>query len=320
MGVLYEHWRTDLNECFYVGISWAQEDTRPYDLKDRNYRHLEVQDHLNEQYLKVEIRVQKFDGITQEKLGNLEKLMIAHWRQYIGNRLTNIHPGGGGHLTDWDDEMRNRASERMAAFYSTPAGQEWLYQRGKKHSEFMQAFLNSPEGEIYKLMQSERMVAFLFSSEGETYCQEQRERALAFYSTPEGISLRNKKRELMNLRYENLEERQKQSERQIAFLETEAGKEKRLRDSERMSGENNPMNDPIIKQKQLNNVPKGDSHYIHSNPEHLIKMINAARTEEARTKNSLIKKAQWENPEYRMKMLVRSWYNSNVLYQKYWGA
>jgi hypothetical protein len=175
MPVLYEHWRPDTNECFYIGISWAMEETRPYEMKDRNYRHFEVQKELYSKNMAVEVRVQKFESIEKEKLQNIEILMIAHWRQYIGKKLTNIHKGGflpGGF--EWDDEMRlnhskltkkfghiiskskikywsnpenvERQRKTTIDFYQTEYGKNIAVTSGKKHSVFMKAFLSSDKG------------------------------------------------------------------------------------------------------------------------------------------------------------------------------
>jgi len=124
MPVLYEHWRPDLNECFYIGISWAQEETRPYDMEKRNPLHLNFQSQLKEKELKPEVRVQHFFDITKEKLSNLEKLMIAHWRQYVGDRLTNISPGGEGIFIEWDDKLKSLVSEGRLRYWANITEEE----------------------------------------------------------------------------------------------------------------------------------------------------------------------------------------------------
>ena len=120
MGVLYEHWRTDLNECFYVGISWAQEDTRPYDLSPRNYFHGNVVNKVIENGFKVETRIQAdADWLTKEILGEVEKLQIKYWRELIGDRLTNISPGGEGGVTfNYEDGSYERFCEAVKLGHS----------------------------------------------------------------------------------------------------------------------------------------------------------------------------------------------------------
>lgn len=159
MGVLYEHWRPDLNECFYVGISWGQEETRPWQMSKRNCRHRDVQKELNKKGLKVEVRVQEFLNISRERLCNLEKLMIAHWRQYIENRLTNLTLGGEGVFVTWDEELKNAQGKKASQLWNnedyrsrqkkTRSDPDWI----KNHSELQSKlkkgkpvfFLHTPE-------------------------------------------------------------------------------------------------------------------------------------------------------------------------------
>jgi hypothetical protein len=120
VGVLYEHWRTDLNECFYVGISWSQEDTRPYDLSPRNPFHEHVVSKVIKSGFKVETRIQaSADWLTKEILGEVEKLQIKYWRELIGDRLTNISLGGeGGVPFNYEDGSYERFCEAVKLGHS----------------------------------------------------------------------------------------------------------------------------------------------------------------------------------------------------------
>lgn len=111
MGVLYEHWRTDTNECFYVGISWAEEQTRPYNLKNRSKKHLQMQSEILKNGGKIEVKIQAWD-LTKEELFELEIMQIAYWKGLIGNRLVNISEGGSLGPS-WDEESLEQASKRM---------------------------------------------------------------------------------------------------------------------------------------------------------------------------------------------------------------
>jgi len=96
MGVLYEHWRLDINECFYIGKSMAKDPyARAHDLSPRNKDHKRIVEELKDIDL-IEIRVSNFPNITKISLNNLEKLTIAHWKMYVGSRLTNKTRGGDG--------------------------------------------------------------------------------------------------------------------------------------------------------------------------------------------------------------------------------
>lgn len=140
MGVLYEHWRPDLNECFYVGASWANEKKRPYEMFDRNPWHLAVQEELSAKGLEPEVRIQAWD-MPKKELLELEPLQIAYWKELIGDRLTNVAKGGEGVRIDWTDELCEQQSERMTEFYQTPEGQDALRRMAEKRTGTKQ-----PEG------------------------------------------------------------------------------------------------------------------------------------------------------------------------------
>jgi hypothetical protein len=107
MGLIYEHWRLDTNECFYVGKSMARNPyARASDLSARNVYHGSVVNKLKDQGL-VEVRTAEFKGIKKAALNNLERLCIAHWRMYIGDRLTNATPGGDGGAEGDENPMRD---------------------------------------------------------------------------------------------------------------------------------------------------------------------------------------------------------------------
>jgi|688.fasta_scaffold536333_1 hypothetical protein len=96
MGVLYEHWRLDTNECFYIGKSMGKNPyKRAYNLSPRNNHHKNIVNLLDDIGL-IEVRTSEFPGITKKALNNLEVLAIAHWKMYVGNRLTNVAKGGDG--------------------------------------------------------------------------------------------------------------------------------------------------------------------------------------------------------------------------------
>ena len=135
MGVLYEHWRPDTNECFYVGVSWADEDNRPYDMDKRHPKHIDVQLELSEKGLSPEVRIQaKADWLTREVLCEIEPLQIKYWKDLIGDRLINIAKGGEGISIDWTDELKARLSEIMTDFYKTPEGKQAIEKSREKNT------------------------------------------------------------------------------------------------------------------------------------------------------------------------------------------
>lgn len=133
MGVLYEHWRPDLNECFYVGISWANEDTRPYDLSPRNPHHGNVLDKLRKKGLNVDVRIQA-RGLSKDELLEIEPLQIKYWREILGRKLTNITLGGDGIQLTWTPKLRKKHGDKMRVVMAIPKNKE---KRQLKAKEFM---------------------------------------------------------------------------------------------------------------------------------------------------------------------------------------
>lgn len=96
MSLIYEHWRLDTNECFYIGKAEGEDPyIRAYDLSPRNRKHKHIVAKLNPLGL-IAVRTSDFPNISTPALNNLEILAIAHWKMYIGKRLTNIAKGGDG--------------------------------------------------------------------------------------------------------------------------------------------------------------------------------------------------------------------------------
>jgi len=88
---VYEHWRPDKGECFYVGKG---KKNRALYLKQRNKHHAAIQAKLARQGLCVEIKIISH-GLTEEEAFNLETKQILFWRA-DGADLANRTLGGGG--------------------------------------------------------------------------------------------------------------------------------------------------------------------------------------------------------------------------------
>ena len=247
MPVLYEHWRTDLNECFYVGISWVKDDARPYDMSARNYRHLNVQAELKEKNITPEIRVYSFPDITKDKLENIEVLMIAHWRSYIGDRLTNIHPGGGGILVDWDDEMRQRQRDIRIAAFEGPNGEalrESIRQGNTKRFSSQEArdhqskkateqFSCQKAREHHSLQRKK----FYQTPEGQKSRQITDRKTAEHFSIPENLAARG---ERISEVVGTPEARAASSYRKLQFYQTDEGMNARQKQAEAKKGALNP--------------------------------------------------------------------------------
>jgi hypothetical protein len=264
MGVLYEHWRTDINECFYVGISWAHEDERPWDMDDRSDDHLIVQDEVTKNGGQVEVRLVECAHLTKKELGQFECLQIAYWRELIGDRLVNGTLGGEGIHIDWTEERRQEHSELMQQY-------------GDHISEKKIEWWGVPENK-----------------------EKTRQSILGFYQTDYGKE---------TAKSNGL----KISKAKKIFYQTDAGKDvlqkigetlSKLRDSSEWYERNPDFNDKIR-----------------------ATMTAWAQSEEGRAfyeknKTVLSEKitAHYKTEKGRAQAMYQSWWNSNVRFQKYFGA
>ncbi|MDE2104494.1 MAG: GIY-YIG nuclease family protein [Patescibacteria group bacterium] len=88
---VYEHWRPDRDECFYVGKGRGN---RANVLYGRNTHHTAIQLKLSRLGLCVEIRLVATE-LTESMAFELERERIAFWRAN-GNDLANFTDGGEG--------------------------------------------------------------------------------------------------------------------------------------------------------------------------------------------------------------------------------
>ena len=88
---VYEHWRLDRDECFYVGKG---KGGRAYSMKDRNKHHRAICAKLNRIGSAFEIKIVA-SGLSEQEAFVLECEQIAFWRN-AGCDLTNLTNGGEG--------------------------------------------------------------------------------------------------------------------------------------------------------------------------------------------------------------------------------
>jgi NUMOD3 motif len=107
---VYEHWRTDRGECFYVGKGHG---CRAYDMRrGRNRWHKFLQAKLSHLGTAIEIKIVA-DGLTEREAFDMEIERIAFWRN-DGADLCNLTLGGDGPSGRKHSEEWKRAnSERM---------------------------------------------------------------------------------------------------------------------------------------------------------------------------------------------------------------
>jgi hypothetical protein len=104
---VYEHWRLDRDECFYVGKG---KGSRAYSMKDRNRHHQAICAKLNRIGSAFEVRIVD-SGLFEQDAFDLECERIAFWRNF-GCDLTNLTNGGEGIFGfKHSDETRQKLSD-----------------------------------------------------------------------------------------------------------------------------------------------------------------------------------------------------------------
>jgi hypothetical protein len=88
---VYEHWRLDKNEYFYVGKGHG---TRAYVTKKRNKHHRAITEKLSREGSAFDVKIVAMN-LTEEEAFRIEVERIAFWRN-DGADLTNLTTGGQG--------------------------------------------------------------------------------------------------------------------------------------------------------------------------------------------------------------------------------
>jgi hypothetical protein len=86
---VYEHWRTDRQECFHVGKGKKR---RAYTMACRNKHHQGIVAKLHKTGHAVEVKIVA-SGLSEDQAYELEIQRISFWRE-MGVDLTNIADGG----------------------------------------------------------------------------------------------------------------------------------------------------------------------------------------------------------------------------------
>ncbi len=89
--LVYEHWRTDTNTCFYVGKGQFK---RAHNMSTRSERHRRITAKLRREGHEVVVKIVT-DRLPEESAFALEKMRISYWRA-LGVGLINFTDGGEG--------------------------------------------------------------------------------------------------------------------------------------------------------------------------------------------------------------------------------
>lgn len=105
---VYEHWRTDKDECFYVGKGCGD---RAYNMSSRNFYHKAIQKKLNISGFAIEIKIVN-SGLEEDVAFDLERNRIAFWREN-GADLANFTDGGEGKSGKHSEEHCKKISKAL---------------------------------------------------------------------------------------------------------------------------------------------------------------------------------------------------------------
>jgi hypothetical protein len=230
MGLIYEHWRPDTNECFYVGASCESTDERPYFYGRHNDDYDAVVAELSALGLLPVTKI-IWDDLEDECTGTYEKIRIAYQKALLGKKLTNKARGGFGLNVDWSDEMREKQSvtisNYMTEFYRT--------EEGSKRKEYLREVMtlrsnehmNEIGPENYAQLCRARTVAYYQTEEGIARAAEHSEFLLGYYQTDEGkktLAQMSATKAAFFKTEEGILQAKKHGENQKQFYKTEEGK------------------------------------------------------------------------------------------------
>lgn len=129
---VYEHWRPDTGQCFYVGKGMGR---RSRVLYGRNQRHRRIQAKLAAAGLAVDIRFHA-EALTEQEAHRVEIERIAYWRAQ-GVELVNLTDGGEG--------IANPAEETRAKMRAAKAGRTLSPEHRAKIAAGTRVALSRPE-------------------------------------------------------------------------------------------------------------------------------------------------------------------------------
>ncbi len=167
MPLVYEHWRPDTNECFYVGVSIVLNGAgalkRANSFVRQNQYYMNIVNKLKIAGLRPIVKIVDY-YVLPESAKCREKMQIAFRRALLKDKLTNVTEGGDGTVgykyspeqikkykkrfsgkgnpnfgKHWDDEHRKILSQK-----SSGENNHWFGKKRPEHSIKMQG-KNNPK-------------------------------------------------------------------------------------------------------------------------------------------------------------------------------
>ena len=137
MFYVYEHWRTDLDECFYVGKGHGK---RAFNMYHRNRHHKAVQEKIKREGFSVEVKIIACD-LTEDDAYQYEIERISYWKE-AGIILTNLAVGGRGGsagVAPWI-KGRKHTEATLKKMSAALVGKK----RSAEHTAKLAAYLSAP--------------------------------------------------------------------------------------------------------------------------------------------------------------------------------
>jgi len=147
---VYEHWRTDRKECFYVGKG---KGSRAYAMSRRNKHHQAIVAKLRRTGYAVEVKIVA-SGLSEEQSYSIEIERIAFWKD-AGADLANISIGGDGGFSGVP-----RPQEQKDKISASLMGHPVSDAQRKKQSETMKKNMNEERRNVLRQRGIEKIDLF----------------------------------------------------------------------------------------------------------------------------------------------------------------
>ena len=163
---VYEHWRLDRDECFYVGKG---KGNRAYMMRDRNTHHRAIMDKLSREGSGMEVRMVA-TGLTEGAAFALEVERIAFWRE-AGVDIAN-HTNGGDGVSGL--KMSDASKAKMSAAKKGRPGVVTML--GRKHSDATKAKMSAAKKGVKKSPEHAARVGLRHEGKTVSHTQETRDK------------------------------------------------------------------------------------------------------------------------------------------------